>query len=83
MNKKVYEPKEPTLNELKAIRYSNYLPVNAMTTAVSLGTALPGPPTMTADVMALNTIGIEFYQEVNSQYYVFAQGNAMKITEIF
>lgn len=80
---KVYEPKDNDLNELKAVRYSNYLPVNTMTTALSLSTVFPGPPTVTTDVMVLNTIGIEFYQEVNSNYYVFAQGNAMKITEVF
>ncbi len=80
---KVYEPKDQALNELKAIEFSPYLPVDQITTALSLVATLPGPPTMTTDVMVVNVIGIEFYQEVNSNYYVFAQGNAMKISEIF
>ena len=80
---KVYEPKETGLNEMKAIEYSNYLPVDTVTSALSLVATLAGPPTMTADVSVVNTIGVEFYQEVNANYYVFAQGNAMKISEIF
>jgi len=80
---KVYEPKDQALNELKAIEYSPYLPVDQVTSALSLVATLPGPPTMTTDVMVVNIIGIEFYQEVNANYYVFAQGNAMKISEIF
>ncbi|MEZ5001436.1 MAG: hypothetical protein R2730_00250 [Chitinophagales bacterium] len=80
---KVYEPKEATLNEMKAVEYSGYLPVDQVTSTLSLVATLPGTPTMTTDVMVINVIGIEFYQEVNSNYYVFAQGNAMKISEIF
>jgi hypothetical protein len=38
---------------------------------------------MTASVSVLNAVGIEFYQEVNGNYYVFNQGNAMKIKQIF
>jgi len=81
---KVYEPKDAALNELKAVEYSNYLPVDqAITTTTSLVATLPGTPTMTTDVMVVNVVGIEFYQQVNSDYYVFAQGNAMKISELF
>ena len=72
------------LNELKAVEYSNYLPVDqAITTTTSLVATLPGTPTMTSDVMVVNVVGVEFYQQVNSNYYVFAQGNAMKISELF
>lgn len=80
---KVYEPKEASLNELKDVQYSAYLPVDSVTALVSLVATLPGSPTMTTDVSVLNSIGIEFYQEVGSNYYVFAQGNALKISEIF
>ena len=80
---KVYEPKDAALNEMKAIEYSAYLPVDQVTTAVSLTSTIEGPPTMTSDVMVVNVIGIEFFQEVNSNYYVFAQGNAMKISKLF
>jgi len=80
---RTYEPKDHDLNELNAIEYSNYLPVDQVTIALSLTAILAGPPTMTTDVMVVNIVGIEFYQEVNSNYYVFAQGNAMKISEVF
>ena len=80
---KVYEPKDASLNELKDVQYSAYLSVDAMTSLISLVATLPGSPTMTPDVSVLNSLGIEFYQEVGSNYYVFAQGNALKISEIF
>ncbi len=80
---KVYEPKDASLNELKDVQYSAYLPVDSMTALISLVATLPGSPTMTPDVSVLNSLGIEFYQEVGSNYYVFAQGNALKISEIF
>jgi hypothetical protein len=28
-------------------------------------------------------LAVEFYQEVNSNYYLFSQGNAMKVAKIF
>lgn len=80
---KVYEPKDQELNELKATEFSDYLPVDQDTPDLSLLATLPGPPTMTTDSMVVNVVGVEFFQEVNSNYYVFAQGNAMKVAEIF
>jgi hypothetical protein len=44
---------------------------------------LPGSPTMTADVSVLNCIGIEFYQQVGANYYLFNSGNALKVQDIF
>lgn len=80
---KVYEATDTALDKLSAVAYSDYLPVNALTTAQSIVATLPGTPTMTASVSVLNAVGIEFYQEVNANYYVFNQGNAMKIKQIF
>ena len=79
----VYEPKEQALNELVDVEYSAYLPVDTVTPLQSLVATLPGSPTMTPDVNLINVVGIEFYQEVNSNYYIFNQGNAMKIVDIF
>jgi len=28
-------------------------------------------------------LAVEFYQEVNSNYYLFSQGNAMRVAKIF
>jgi hypothetical protein len=80
---KVYEATDPTLDKLSAVAFSDYLSVNVLTTVQSIVATLPGAPTMTASVSVLNAVGIEFYQEVNANYYVFNQGNAMKIKQIF
>ena len=62
----VYEPKEQSLNELVNVEYSPYLPVDTVTPLQSLIATFPGTPTMTPDVNLINVVGIEFYQEVNS-----------------
>jgi hypothetical protein len=31
----------------------------------------------------LNCIGIEFYQQVGGNYYLFAQGNALRCDTVF
>lgn len=80
---KIYEPKDGVHNGLKDIQYSSYMPINATTTDINLVSTLPGTPTLSADVSVINVIAIEFYQEVNGTYYLFAQGNAMKIDVIF
>jgi len=78
-----YEPAEPTLNELTNIAYSDYTPVHAVTPVLDIIASLDGAPTMTANVAVLGSIGIEFYQEVGGNYYLFNSGNAMKIQDIF
>jgi hypothetical protein len=80
---KVYEPKDASLNELKDIQYSTYLPVDSVTGLISVVSTLPGSPTISADVSVVNVLAVEFYQEVNSNYYLFSQGNAMKVAKIF
>jgi hypothetical protein len=44
---------------------------------------LPGAPTLTTNIAVLGCIGIEFYQEVWGNYYLFNAGNAMKVQEVF
>lgn len=78
-----YEPAEPTLNELSNIAYSSYIPVDAVTSLVDVVATLPNNPTITTNVAVLGSIGIEFYQQVGVNYYLFNAGNAMKIQEIF
>jgi hypothetical protein len=78
-----YEPTDPTLNSLSDISYSAYLPLNAVTPATTVTTNLPGTPTMTTTVSVLNCIGIEFYQQVGGNYYLFAQGNALRCDTVF
>jgi hypothetical protein len=79
----VYEPKDSTTNGLIDVQDSGFLPVNASTGVLSIVSTLPGSPTISADVSVVNVLAVEFYQEVNSNYYLFAQGNAMKVAKIF
>jgi hypothetical protein len=79
----VYEPKDGTTNGLTDVQDSGYLPVNAATGLISVVSTLPGSPTISADVSVVNVLAVEFYQEVNSNYYLFSQGNAMKVAKIF
>lgn len=78
-----YEPAEADLNETSVIAYSDYTPVDIVTPLIELFAALPGTPTMTINVAVLGSIGIEFYQMVGSNYYLFNSGNALKIQDTF
>jgi hypothetical protein len=79
----IYEPIEPTLNELSNVAYSDYLDLNAeITTPTVIESTLPGSPEITADVTVLNSIGIEFYQKAGTGYYLFNTGHALKIQAI-
>lgn len=78
-----YEPTDAALNELSNIQYSGYLDLNAATALTTVTTTLPGSPSMTATVSVLNCIGIEFYQQVGSNYYLFSSGNALRVDTVF
>jgi hypothetical protein len=80
---RVYEPKDGTTNGLTDVQDSGYLPVNVVTGLISVVSTLPGSPTISADVSVVDVLAVEFYQQVNSNYYLFAQGNSMKVTKIF
>ena len=78
-----YEPTDPTLSEMSAIEFSHYTDLTTTTPLIVMNPTLAGPPTMTGSVSVLNCIGIEFYQEVGSNFYLFAQSNAMRIETVF
>ena len=78
-----YEPAETLLNEVSSIEYSDYTPVDSVTALIDVTATLPGAPTMTINVAVLGSIGIEFYQMVGSNYYLFNAGNALKIQDVF
>jgi hypothetical protein len=81
---KIYEPIEPTLNETSKITYSDYIELGSSVAApLSVESVLPGTPTMTADVSLISCVGIEFYQKVGANYYIFSVGNSLKIKNIF
>ena len=76
-----YEPVDPTLNETGDVEYSAYLDLSVDTSDLTITTTLAGTPS--SDVSVLNCIGIEFYQQVGSTYYLFASGNVMMIKDVF
>ena len=81
---KVYEPIESQLNETSKITYSDYIELGTTVEApLSIESTLPGSPTMTSDVSLISCVGIEFYQKVGANYYLFNVGNSMKIKNIF
>ena len=54
-----------------------------VTALIDVIAALPDSPTLTTNVAVLGCIGIEFYQQVGVNYYLFNAGNALKIQEVF
>lgn len=79
-----YEPTQPALNSLGSVGYSDYTLLHSTTPVTFDATVtIPGTPAMTDDVSVCACIGIEFYQQIAGAYYVLAQGNAMKIVDVF
>lgn len=79
-----YEPLDASLNEVSNITYSGYLDLSSpIATTTSIVSTLPGSPTLTPDVSVLGSVGIEFYQKVGANYYLFNSGNALKVQDIF
>lgn len=78
-----YEPDDMDNNETNNIAYSDYIPLNADYAGSTITATLQGSPTLGTNVSVVQCIGIEFFQEVNGQYYPFASGNCLKIEEVF
>jgi len=79
-----YEPIDTANNELSDVAYSAYLDLSTpIATSTVVTATLPGTPTLTVDASVLFCVGIEFFQQVNSEYYLFNSGNALKIANIF
>lgn len=79
-----YEPVDPANNELSKVAYSDYLDLNtAIAAPTVIDATFDGSPTISDDISVVNSIGIEFYQKVGSEYYLLNSGNALKIQNIF
>ncbi|MCF6364911.1 MAG: hypothetical protein L3J35_01800 [Bacteroidales bacterium] len=84
LDTKQYEAVDDALNMKMNIEYSPYLDLSSnIGTDTTITAALAGAPVMSTDVIVLNAVGIEFYQEVNTEYYLFASGHAAKIKNTF
>ncbi|MBE0393434.1 hypothetical protein [Flavobacterium sp. PL002] len=78
-----YEPSDSVLNQMSNVAYSDYSAVDVATTLIEVTATLPGAPTLNTDVSVIGSMGIEFYQKVGNNYYLFNAGNALKIEDIF
>jgi hypothetical protein len=82
-----YMPVAPTLDGLSTIGWSDYLPITEpQVPGVSFSLDLPqvagAAPTMTADTSLVASVSFSLYQKVNGKYYIFEQGQAMKVTKV-
>jgi hypothetical protein len=81
---KGYVPVNVALNSLSGQDESAWNLVSGTLAApMQLVATLPNNPVMTATTGLVACVGIEFSQAVGSNYYVFAQKNAMRIEEVY
>lgn len=78
-----YEPIVPEQDTLGAADYSSMLPLDQNVNALTLTSSLAGAPVVDAECTVIQTLGIEFYQKVGTEFYLLAQGNAMKVVNAF
>ena len=78
-----YQPKEDGLNEIAVISKMTESKIDEAIPPLILPLALPEDITLTPDVSVVHVIAVEFYQEVNGNFYLLSQGNAMKVNQIF
>lgn len=78
-----YEPIVPEQDTLGASIFSAMLPLDQNTAALTLTASLVGAPVIDGQCTVIQTLGIEFYQEVSGVHYLLAQDNAMKIVNAF
>jgi hypothetical protein len=78
-----YEPDDIANNELSIVEYSDYIPLNVAFSGETFTATFPGTPTLDTNVTVIQCIGIEFFQEVNGNYYAFNSGNCLRIEDAF
>ena len=78
-----YDPMDADLNEVNDIQYSAFLDLYAPVPATTIAATLPGGALPTVNTTVLQCIGIEFYQQVGVNYYLFASGNCLKVEDAF
>ena len=78
-----YEPDVPDQNSLGITSYSNILPLDNTSADISLTAISPGGLIPKPTVSVVACLGIEFYQKVDGVDYLLAQGNAMRVVEVF
>lgn len=81
---KRYFPADGITEILKGDSCSDYIPLNGMIGSdIILAIVLTSPTIISSDSGIVCLIGIQFYQEVNSENYLLNDGSCMKICGIF
>jgi hypothetical protein len=78
-----YEPDVPDQNSLGITSYSAIQPLDNVGTAINLTAVAPGGLVPKPTISVVACLGIEFYQRVDTVDYILAQGNAMRVVEVF
>ena len=78
-----YEPDVPEQNSTSIVAYSAIQPIDNNGTTITLTATAPGGLVPEAGISVICGLGIEFYQKVDNADYLLAQGNAMRIVEVF
>ena len=78
-----YDPMDAVLNEVNDIQYSDFLDLYAPVPATTVSATLPGGVLPTANTTVLQCVGIEFYQLVGANYYLFSSGNCLRVEDAF
>ena len=78
-----YDALDEVANEVNDIKYSAYLDLYATTSPTTISNVLPNSVVPTTDSSVMQCIGIEFYQKVGTEYYLFASSNCLKIEDVF
>lgn len=78
-----YEPDVPEQNSTSITEYSAIQPIDNNGTSITLTAIAPGGLVPQTGISVLCGLGIEFYQKVDNVDYLLAQGNAMRIIEVF
>lgn len=78
-----YEPVNPEANAVGAVSYSAEIPLGGMVGGITtLEVDLSAVGTVPVSSMLIGCVGILFFQQVNTSFYEFAQGNAMKVAVV-
>lgn len=78
-----YEPDVSEQNSIGITEYSDVQPIDNTGTTITLTATAPGGLVPEAGISVVVCLGIEFYQKVDNVDYLLAQGNAMRIVEVF
>lgn len=78
-----YQPAQPTQDGKGGSISSAPQSVDTDTTALTITTTVTSITTVNAACSSIVTLGIEFLQQIGTNYVVLAQNNALKVVEVF